>query len=240
MFEIVSCLNWSHFEATRHLLIRSLLGSQYTEHSFLLYVQSHPVLRGKLMSRVTSSLLAPIGDYRRQYIQPSKGKRSRKRQRADCQGLSMSGRKNDLPPYPTLESVPPVPNVNGSVLIGFNSVVRYLEVTSQDSAGGLSIPRRNRNGDQDFRQPLAAIFVVNTGQHAAMHMHLSSLLSTTPTDTLGDPAIQLFILPKAAEVRFSTLLHLPRVHVIGLKSATPNAAHLFAYIRRNNVPPEIS
>ena len=192
------------------------------------------------MSHVTSSLLAPIGDYRRQYIQPSKGKRPRKRQLAERQELSRSGRKTDLPSYPTLESIPPVPDVNGSVLIGFNSVVRYLEVSSQNSGAALSIPRRKHNRDQDLRQPLAAVFVVNTGQHAAMHMHLSSLLSTTSTDTLGDTAVQLFILPKAAEVWLSTLLHLPRVHVIGLKSATPNAAHLFAYISRNSVPPEIA
>ena len=192
-------------------------------------------------------MLTPIGEYRAQYVQPSKGKRAKRRKlsasqkktKGDVVGDSTTGhQQNPMPPAPTIAS---------SLVIGFNSTVRCLETEARKNAppaiaelnDGLHGDNRNNPSGSVEAKPLIAVFVARSEQSPVMVSHLPLLVATASLNRQSEAAIRLITLPKGAGATLSTALQLPRVGIIGLRGDAPNIAPLIAHVRDTVAPVEV-
>ncbi|KAI9737095.1 MAG: hypothetical protein M1834_000685 [Cirrosporium novae-zelandiae] len=166
------------------------------------------------------SLIEPIGHYRNEYINRSKGKRSKKRKRDNGSG------NEDI-------SKPSQPSLSSYLTIGFNSTIRQLETIIQN---------RPSNFNEDLGEPsrspfLAAVIVPLPPTHSINPLYSSipqfiySASSSTP--------IRLIPLPKAAESRLCSCLELPRVGFLGIFEDAPGAGPLISYIRNRIAEVEV-
>lgn len=154
------------------------------------------------------SLLAPIGQYRNLYVQPSKGKRSRKRKRAHLIDAAPV-----MPP-------PPPPELNLFLTIGLNSTTRHLESMAAmlPTEGTLPKPR------------LLAVFVCRSdSQPSQLHSHLPVLCNIASRSS-PEHTVRLVQLPRGAEARLTSSLAVPRVGFLGLMEGAPGSTLLQSFL----------
>ena len=136
-------------------------------------------------------------------------------------------------------------------MIGFNSVVRCLEVEARKTAlfplqASPTIADVNdvlRKVDHieasGEAEPLVAVFVARSDQIPLMVSHLPLLVATASLGRPAEAAIRLISLPKGAGTSLSAALQLPRVGLIGLRSGAPNVASLTAYVEDSVAPVKV-
>jgi ribonuclease P/MRP protein subunit POP3 len=187
------------------------------------------------------SFLQPLGDHRRTHINPSKGK---KRKRKSTQQPSLksqsgdpsgeSGVQDDLPPPP--------PETASHILIGLNSVSRHLEALAAQHAPASSV---KSSGDEEKEpgkkildtkpslQPLALVIIPHSHPPSSLpHTHIPTLIhlsNLNPSDT----STRLITLPPTSEARLASALHIPHVGALAIKEGTPGANALVQYAREH-------
>ncbi|TVY13676.1 hypothetical protein LARI1_G008407 [Lachnellula arida] len=187
------------------------------------------------------SILSPIGQHRLNHIQPSKGKRDKKRKRKEAK----------LAEVPSDTSKPPVPEISSFVVVGLNSITRHLESSSKASK-----PKQARDyvievtkahepanakileitNPEDKPQPsphLSAIFVPRSSQPSILHTHLPQLIATASKEHPDLPATRLVQLPKDCDARLCEALGLSRVSFIGLLEGAPHSKALVELVRES-------
>lgn len=179
------------------------------------------------------SLLLPLGDYRRAFIQPSKGKK----------------RKRSSKSAPEETPNPPAPALRSHLLIGLNSVTQLLEALAASSAPP-TVPVKDTEGDiplegDDMRKdaeaaprPLSMVIVTHpqpslspSHAHIPTLLHLATLRSTRKVDV--EEPVRLIALATSNDARLAHALHIPRVGAIGLYEGAPGAKALEDYVRRH-------
>ncbi|KAI9723364.1 MAG: hypothetical protein M1812_001248 [Candelaria pacifica] len=186
------------------------------------------------------NLLSPIGHHRTNHISKSKGKRSKKRKRAEAKAtVAFDSHIENASSFgaPLLSTVPPPPELLSSLTIGFNSITRHLEALSLESLpkACAAHPRPpNPSASQATPTPhLAAIFVPRDAQPPLLHAHLPTLTVTASLSNPTLPQTRLVSLPKAAESKMMAALGLPCVGFVGLMESAPNASSLVDFVREH-------
>ncbi|KAH0608475.1 uncharacterized protein H6S33_001609 [Morchella sextelata] len=160
------------------------------------------------------SLLEPIGQHRNLYIQPSKGKHSRKRKREFLSNASAASVSSIPPPSP--------PELNSFLTIGLNSTTRHLESMAKALPTETTAPR-----------PRLAVFVCRSdSQPSQLHSHLPLLCGIVSKASPGLP-IRLVQLPKGAQARLETSLAIPQAGFLGLMEGAPGSTVLLQFLDEN-------
>ncbi|EGS20608.1 uncharacterized protein CTHT_0024420 [Thermochaetoides thermophila DSM 1495] len=181
-------------------------------------------------------LLAPLGNYRRTFITPSKGKRKR------------SAHKKDAPAAP----VPPAPELASYVDVGLSQISRNLqamassksqpkpssEVREEDKDNAMSIdaPAHAVDNSNDGIKPYTIVFVPRGGQSPAFNSHFPQMVALAARSQPAETAVRLVGFSKACEDRLSAVLGIPRVSSIAICEGAPQAKGLVDYVREK-VPP---
>lgn len=152
------------------------------------------------------SLLAPIGQHRNLYTQPSRGKRSRK-----------------LKPIDTVTPVippPSPPELNLFITIGLNSTNRHLESMT------VVLPVEKAPS----KPRLLAVFVCRSdSQPSQLHSHLPVLCNIASRSS-PEHTVRLVQLPKGAEARLAISLAIPQVGFLGLMEGAPGSTSLLHFL----------
>ncbi|KAI9702461.1 MAG: hypothetical protein M1836_000941 [Candelina mexicana] len=172
----------------------------------------------------------------------SKGKRSKKRKRAEGKAEAASDRHSKEAPYlgeplPPNEPLPPPPELLSNLTIGLNDTTRRLEALSLQSlpkAYPASLQPSNTAAPPSKPTPhFVAIFVPRDEQPSLLHAHLPTLTVTASFANPNLPQTRLVGLPKGAESRMATALGLPRVGFVGLMEHAPHASALVNFVREH-------
>jgi ribonuclease P/MRP protein subunit POP3 len=148
--------------------------------------------------------LTPIGEYHRS-LEPSKGKRARKRKRQDA------SIQDETVAAETEPSRPPPPEIAKYVDVGLASISRNLERASQEPVTTL-IP------STDGYQPYAVVFVARHGQDTAFHCHFPQMTAVASQAQHPMPPIRLVGFSSSCSDRLSSCLGIPRVSSIGIRN----------------------
>jgi len=179
-------------------------------------------------------LLQPIGDYRRQHIRPSKGKRRNKRKRNEeeehATGLNRM----------FAEEAVPRPQIQDYLTTGFNSIVRSLEATSQISR---PVPISQHHSDiqkrPDETAALSAVFVCRSILPRILLSSLPLLAATASLARPQSPPIRLVSLSDSAEVKLAQAMHQARVGFVGIREDAPDAKALLGFVRNAIDPVDV-
>ncbi|KAI0480667.1 hypothetical protein GGR56DRAFT_627078 [Xylariaceae sp. FL0804] len=163
------------------------------------------------------ALLAPLGHYRTEHVQPSKGKRARKRKHSELSGL---------PP-------PPPPELSSYVDVGLASITRSLQIAASEQHRPSPL-KESKAPPTDNSTGIfySIVFVARSGQPGALSSHLPQMVATASKSYPGRPPVRLVGLSKACEDRLSSSLGIPRASCIGLRDAAPNSQALVEFVRR--------
>ncbi|MCJ1436389.1 hypothetical protein MMC27_005768 [Xylographa pallens] len=181
------------------------------------------------------SLLEPIGKHRLDFVQPSKGKRSKRKRghdRIENEKDSLHTNYQTLSEQNRLSNGPPEPEVASFLTVGFNSTERALEAASHNNIARSFSSTSTASSEDRFLQ-MVAIFVDRADQTHALYAHLPLLISTASFNLPLDTKIRLVALPRGATGRLSAALHIPRASMIGLHSGAPSAAPLVDFVRKH-------
>ncbi|KAK8049929.1 hypothetical protein PG994_011659 [Apiospora phragmitis] len=164
-----------------------------------------------------SSFLSPLGSFRRQHTQPSKGKRIKKRKRhvADSTESGLI--------------TPSAPAIRQHVDIGLTTVTRCLQEPSA----------RSRDTTEPFRQ-YSVIFVARSGQPSGINSHLLKMVAAASDLRSSQSPIRLVGFSRSCEQRLSSALGVPRVSCIGVMEDAPNSKALFDFIHKRVPPIEVA
>ncbi|KAK7733956.1 RNase P and RNase MRP subunit [Cytospora paraplurivora] len=172
------------------------------------------------------NLLSPISQYRKSYIQPSKGKRSKTRKRKRGQA--------DEPEVGRL--VPPPPIVAASVDVGLSNITRNL----QSSAAAPSTERDGPlEGHKDSSRPgpYSIIFVSRSGPPSTFFSHFPQMVAVASKSLQLDEPLRLVGFSKSCEDRLSACLGVPRVSSLAIRlDSTAQSRALVEFVRQR-VPP---
>ncbi|EUC41232.1 hypothetical protein COCMIDRAFT_40560 [Bipolaris oryzae ATCC 44560] len=176
-----------------------------------------------------SNLIAPLGDYRRTHMHPSKGK---KRKRATT--------KPDQDDS-TTETPPPPPPIGNHLLIGLNSVTRHLEALAAKTAPSTTlVASAQQHVPGDNLRPLSMVILTHpkpslspAHAHLPTLVHLSTLSPPSATPDAPLTATRLVPLPTLAESRLASSLHIPRVGALAIYADAPGARVLEDYVREH-------
>ncbi|EPE25004.1 hypothetical protein GLAREA_11585 [Glarea lozoyensis ATCC 20868] len=189
------------------------------------------------------SIVSPVGQWRSNFVLPSKGKRSQKRKRKDAKSKEA---KSD-------DSKPPAPEISSFLEIGLNVVTRRLEEqiskskddelqgkpssvlqNSLSHAEGISLAAKRAISSAKQTHvvtPFVAIFVLRPSQPTVLHAHLPQLIAASSLCTPSLPTPKLVQLPSGCQSRLCEALGLARVNFIGLREGAPNISQLVDLIR---------
>ncbi|KAK2624651.1 hypothetical protein QTJ16_005844 [Diplocarpon rosae] len=191
------------------------------------------------------SILAPIGQHRRNHVTTSRGKRSQKRKRAE--------EKQNIGNLETPKA-PLQPEISRFVVIGLNSITRDLESLSQKFKSQTEHSKEDASSKADSTphvdiathaaaatlspsattpicKHFSTIFVPRSSQPSILHAHLPQLVATASRAHPCLPATRLVQLPKDCDARLCRALGIPRVSFIGLLDGAPHADVLVEIIR---------
>ena len=185
------------------------------------------------------SLLFPIGDYRRSFVVPSKGKRDRKQKKLETKNVQ-SGAHPAIRSTDQEEHIPAPPDITTSLTVGYNSTIRCLENMSRKAAPAVFRQQTDQPGEACETKaitPLSAIFVDRSNQPSILFAQLPVLVATA---SLAEPVVRLISLPEGAGARISASLHIPRVSIIGVQESASNSGPLLEYIRAHVSAVEIA
>lgn len=183
-------------------------------------------------------LLSPLGNHRRSFITPSKGKRKRSK-KAD-------GLESTAPAAP-VPSAPPAPELTAHVDVGLSQISRTLQAMShKDESGPSPADARSKprgadaSGGSSSSRPYSVVFVARSGQSSAFHCHFPQMVATAAQSQPADKAVRLVGFSKACEDRLSAALGIPRVSSIGLREDAPQAKGLVDFVRGHVAPVEVA
>ncbi|KAL2134737.1 hypothetical protein VTI74DRAFT_10979 [Chaetomium olivicolor] len=183
------------------------------------------------MLELLCHLLAPLGNHRRSFLTPSKGKRKRTKMGATPEGSAGT------------DTAPPAPELAAHVDIGLSRISRRLQVMSgKDDARFSSSDASSRPQDAAYDtqfKPYSVIFVARSGQSSAFHCHFPQMVALAAQSQSADKAVRLVGLSKACEDRLSQALGIPRVSSIALYENTPQAKGLIDFVRERVAPIEV-
>ncbi|KAI9884710.1 MAG: hypothetical protein M1823_003491 [Watsoniomyces obsoletus] len=207
------------------------------------------------------SLLAPIGDHRRNFIIPSKGERAKRKEKKIAKASNDGAVAMDTRPEETSLKAPS-PALLSDLTIGFNETTRHLENLSFRSSPATQTPlagkilphprlKRATAGPQEkddeatqkattnddaaavSLRHVSAIFVPRSDQPSVLHSHLPLLAHTASMARPSLPPIRLVALPKGCESRLQEALALPRVNFLGLLDGAAEASQLIELVREH-------
>ncbi|KAF2875103.1 hypothetical protein BDV95DRAFT_308498 [Massariosphaeria phaeospora] len=180
-------------------------------------------------------LLTPLSHHRKTHIQPSRGKKRKRKANPDPENL-------DTAP-------PPPPEIGNHILVGLNSVTRHLEAlvarttpatltahtSTEEQAGQATNPNSNSN-----TTPLTLLIIPHSApSSSAAHAHLPTLLHLSHLAQTSDPTSpttpppRLITLAPSSSPKLASALHVPRVSALGILSSAPGTSALLAYVREN-------
>jgi ribonuclease P/MRP protein subunit POP3 len=221
------------------------------EHIVLIYSTIFKSLMKthSLVDTNNPSLLTPLGNHRRNYIHPSKGKKRKRNATQDEPTMS--------------EPAPPPPEIGKHLLVGLNSVTRHLEALAArqaPSATSIAEPentpievskhtpedpqKASNEKKQDGKtrantdlKPLSMVILTHPKPSLSpAHAHLPTLLhlsmlspSPSPTTT----SARLIALPTSTDALLASALHIPRVGALAVYEGAPGAKALEDYVREH-------
>ncbi|KAK7940915.1 uncharacterized protein PG986_013302 [Apiospora aurea] len=161
------------------------------------------------------NFLSPLGTFRKQHAQPSKGKRMKKRKRhvADSTDMGLL--------------TPSVPAISRHVDIGLTTVTRYLQEPSI----------RTHDTTEPCRR-YSVIFVARSGQPSGINSHLPQMVAAASGLQPPQSPIRLVGFSRSCEQHLTSALGIPRVSCIGVMEDAPNSKALFDFIHKR-VPPSM-
>ncbi|KAF2634100.1 hypothetical protein P280DRAFT_464155 [Massarina eburnea CBS 473.64] len=184
------------------------------------------------------SLLQPLGDHRRQYMTPSKG-RKRKRNSKTSPQKKPSSTDVDIPDTP-----PPPPEIVSHILVGLNSVTRHLEALATQTAPS-SLSTTNSGGDRKEKEaktcplrPISLVIIPHPHPPSSLpHAHIPALIHLanleTPSPSIPPTATRLIAVPPPAESLLSTALYIPSISALAILEDAPGANALVQYVREH-------
>ncbi|KAI6247086.1 hypothetical protein HI914_04910 [Erysiphe necator] len=185
-----------------------------------------------------SRLIIPIGQYRRDHITPSKGKRSTKssrKQKSAKQQKILSQRCQ----------TPLVPEISKYVIIGLNSVVRKLESLSNLSrkqsirSSDLETLENDHKTIVDDASPsnchFLAVFILSSSMPMAIEDLLQQLIVTASLAHPEYPQTRLVRLSENYHNHLSQCLGIPSASMIGILNGAPLSKGLAEFMT-NHVP----
>lgn len=169
------------------------------------------------------SLLSPIGHHRSRHIQPSKGKREKKRKRKE-EGSTGA----DV-------AVPPIPEIGSFVDVGLSTVTRSLQNLAAKGHSSARVAAEDTTMSDGVQNGslYSAVFVARSGYPNILSNHLPQMISVASGSHLSRTSTRLVGLSKACQDRLSDALGIPRVSCIGLRDGAPNSKALLEYIREH-------
>lgn len=156
-----------------------------------------------------SSFLSPLGNFRKQHTQTSKGKRIKNRKR-HVTGSTEPG-----------SITPSAPAIRQYVDIGLTTVTRGLQETSTIG----------HDTTKAFR-PYSVIFVARSGQPGGINSHLPQMVAASSGLCPSQPPIRIVGLSRSCEQRLTSALGIPRVSCIGVMGDAPNSKALIEFIHK--------
>ncbi|KAL2271629.1 hypothetical protein VTJ83DRAFT_1000 [Remersonia thermophila] len=197
-------------------------------------------------------LLSPIGNHRRSFLVPSKGKRKRSKP-ADASNTGASA-----VPDP---SSPPAPELSAYVDVGLSQISRTLQAMSSTThptttttsssssssssaasseaaaaaAAAASGPNPNPTPES---LPYTIIFIARSNPSPAFHSHFPQLVALASRPRPPSAAVRLVGFSKACEGRLSEALGIPRASCIALREGAPQAKGLVEFVRDKVKPIE--
>jgi len=179
-----------------------------------------------------------LGDHRRTYIHPSKGKKRKRNAKANEDGP---------------ENTPPSPEIGNHLLVGINSVTRHLEALAAENApttapvaSPKSTPEDTQenppktNCSKESLRPLSMVILTHpkpslspAHAHFPTLVHLSALSPSSAASATSETATRLIPLQTTADTRLASSLHVPRVGAVGICAGAPGAKTLELYVREH-------
>ncbi|KAI2785332.1 hypothetical protein F4815DRAFT_452327 [Daldinia loculata] len=167
------------------------------------------------------NLLTPLGQYRSEYVELSKGKRDKKRKRK----VSTTHSEN-VPP-------PPSPELKSYVDVGLTTVTRHLQELAS-KAQDVEANSDDKLPTQDVsRRSYSAIFVARSGQPNVLNGHLPQMAAIASKSHPEQMPIRLVGLSKSCEDRLSESLGIPRVSCIGIREGAPDSKALIEFTAKH-------
>ncbi|KAI1143857.1 hypothetical protein F5Y05DRAFT_8499 [Hypoxylon sp. FL0543] len=167
------------------------------------------------------TLLGPLGQFRSEYVQASRGKRDKKRKRK-----SPTMPSKDLSP-------PPAPELKSYVDVGLTTVTRHLQEMAI-KAQSVKSDMEDKSPSQDAANPsYSVIFVARSGHPNALNVHLPQMVAVASKSDPQQPPIRLVGLSKSCRDRLSESLGIPRVSCVGLRDQAPNSKALVEFVRQH-------
>lgn len=176
-----------------------------------------------LVDHTFDSLLSPIGQHRKAYIQPSKGKRSKAQKRK---------RAHDDENEPQADRhAPPPPAVADSVDIGLATITRTLQELSAEATDRK--PTSEDKAESKSVEPYSIVFILRSGVPTAFFNHLPQMVAVSCESLqLAEPT-RLVGFSKSCETRLSSCLGIPRVTSVALRGdGTPQARAVVDFVRK--------
>ncbi|PHH59567.1 hypothetical protein CDD81_2855 [Ophiocordyceps australis] len=160
------------------------------------------------------NLLGPLGQYREAYIKSSKGKRAAKKQAQLAK------------PTPSESAlVPPKPELDAKVDVGFNSITRTLQEMAQP-----------RTQVETERKIYTMIFVARGNQSPAFNCHFPKMIAAASKHLPAEQEIRLVGFSKPCSERLSSCLGVPRVSSVAVTRDAPGAEALWTFVREVVAP----
>ncbi|KAI1808397.1 hypothetical protein F4811DRAFT_500706 [Daldinia bambusicola] len=167
------------------------------------------------------SLLAPLGQYRLEYVELSKGKRDKKRKRK----ITTTQSERIAPP--------PAPELNSYVDVGIVTVTRHLqELASQAQVKITSSDDKPTTQDVAHRS-YSAIFVDRSELPNVLNGHLPQAVAIASKAHPEKIPIRLVGFSKSCGERLSESLGIPRVFCIGILQGAPDSQALVEFTTKH-------
>ncbi|PHH80165.1 hypothetical protein CDD82_1935 [Ophiocordyceps australis] len=160
------------------------------------------------------NLLSPLKQYREAYINSSKGKRAAK--------------KHAQPPKPIPSEsalVPPKPELDAKIDVGFNSITRTLREMTQPC-----------NQVEAEKRIYSMIFVARGDQSPAFNCHFPKMIAAASKHLPAEQEIRLVGFSKPCSERLSSCLGVPRVSSVAVARDAPGAEALWTLVREVVAP----
>jgi ribonuclease P/MRP protein subunit POP3 len=167
-------------------------------------------------------------------VNPSKGKRSKKRKRKEVQAATQAIR--EVPASREGEAnltTPSIPPIQLHITIGLNSTSEYLDkMISSHSLNETVLPPESTPSEPTAQlKPLATIFLTTVAMIHLPYSHIPTLTSLASGMHPNAPPIRLVHVGASSETKLSETLGIPRVGMIGVLEGAPGAKPLIEYVR---------
>ncbi|KAF4967815.1 hypothetical protein FSARC_4707 [Fusarium sarcochroum] len=166
-------------------------------------------------------LLSPLGQHRQMHIKRSKGKRAAQKEKDAM-------RASDAPEQPP---VPPMPEIEGSIDAGLNSITRNLQSWSR---------KDTESTEGESKRQYSMVFVTRGNQASTFNCHFPQMIGAASKHIPFDEQIRLVGFSKPCSERLSTCLGVPRVSSLAIIKDAPGVRALQDFVMKTVAPVEAS